>query len=371
MQKMLCAYNLRPAQFKLLNWKMIEPDKDGSIYWHIVNFTPDQPKEKTVEAFTEAFAIWQNAFDKVPPEGRVIEFKPTSDFHKAHIRLFFMQPKTRVQEYIISDGTRYKLLNEWPFDGELGVLAHRPPNKHELHFDESESWSDIHKWEKSGDKWKLMVKLMAVALHEIGHLVDLDHSNDAKALMAAMYDGTRVTIQDDDQRGLNQKWAPIKKRIAASMPAKVEQVDGRGDLLLAAFKYYGMKEVSGPESEPTILSIIQKVFPSALDDSKVPWCSVFMNWLAWETGHEAPSSNVGLAKSWLKVGREIPISQREIGDIIVFHRGKNPALGHVGIYINERGHMVRVVGGNQDDAVNIRSYPASRIAGVRRLSKLI
>lgn len=371
---MLCAYNLRPANYRHLNWKMVEPDGEGYIYWHIVNFTAKQPKEKTILAFTRAFEIWQEAFDKIPPVGKYIKFKATDDYHKAHVTMFFMNPKTRKQVYKVSDGSKVTVVNNWPFDGPLGVLAHRVPNSFQLHFDESEQWSDIHKWEKSGGQWTLYVQLMAVVLHELGHMWDLDHTNVKGALMEALYDASRVIITPDDQAGLNAKWGAVKKKIAARLdknkPALVETPNYDASTLVSiALRFYGLKEVPGPGSNPTILGWIKEMFPSATDDSAVAWCAIFINVMAKISGYE--HTNSGMAKSFLKIGLEIPFEDRQLGDIAVFHRGSNPALGHVAIYLNDyNDSMIRVLGGNQDDAVNIRAYAKTRIAGFRRLQKL-
>lgn len=371
---MLCAYNLRPANYRHLNWKMVEPDAEGYIYWHIVNFTPDQPKEKTILAFTRAFEIWQEAFDRIPPVGRVIKFKATEDYHKAHVTMFFMNPNTKKQVYTVSDGSKVTVTNNWPFDGPQGVLAHRVPNSFQLHFDEGEKWSDIHKYEKEGSKWTLFVELMAVVLHELGHMWDLDHTSVKGAVMEGMYDAKHTTISNDDQAGLNAKWGSVKKKIAARLaknkPAPVESPNYDSSYLVAnALRFYGLKEIAGPGSDTTILAWIKEMFPNANDDSAVAWCSIYMNAIAKVSGYEY--TNSGLAKSWLKVGLEIPFEDRQLGDVAIFHRGSNPALGHVALYLNDyNDSMIRVLGGNQDDAVNIRAYASNRIAGFRRLKKI-
>lgn len=366
----ICADTFRPASFTNLNWKMIEPSTDGVIYWHIVNFTPDQPQHKTLYAFTKAFEIWQEAFDKVPPVGRYITLKPTSDFHKAHVRLFFMDPHKKKQRYTISDGSTYDLRNDWPFNGPQGVLAHRPPNKHEVHFDESEKWSDIHKFEKVGKKWVLFVNLMAVVLHEVGHVWDIGHSDVKSALMAPVYDGNRITITPDDFKALSHKWHPIKTRIAANAPAPVSRPSN--DLLATALRFYGLKEVAGNGSNPTILKWIKKYIPIADDDSKFAWCAIAMNEVCKLAGYE--HTNSAMAKSFLKIGEVIEWKDRQPGDLVILNRTNDPLFGHVTIYVNDRTYAgrpgFRGLGGNQQDAWNIRTFPDSRIAGFRRLKKV-
>lgn len=141
-------------------------------------------------------------------------------------------------------------------------------------------------------------------------------------------------------------------------------------LLSTALKYYGQKEVDGPESNPWILRIIKKMFPSANDDSKVSWCSVFMHAICEEAGIYIPKDpRSGTARSWLEFGTPIEIDKAEPGDVVIFWR-ESPSSwkGHVALWVNDRGNgTVRVLGGNQDNAVNIRSYGKDRILGVRRL----
>jgi Matrixin len=91
-----------------------------------------------------------------------------------------------------------------PFDGVDGVLAHSffpsPPNPEpmagDLHFDEAETWrvgSDID--------------LYTVALHEAGHVLGLDHSDDPNAVMYPYYHIT-TGLQADDINGIRALYAP-------------------------------------------------------------------------------------------------------------------------------------------------------------------
>ena len=201
---MYCSNYYKPANFALLNWKMIEPT-EGVIYWHIVNFTPDMDKYKVILAFQNALDRLQVGFDKIFPVGRYISIESTDDFHKAHIRYFFMVPHTREQVYTISDGSEYTLVNNWPFSGAGDVLAHRPPHKHEIHFDESEKWTDMH---KPGH-----IHLEAVVIHETGHCFDLGHSVESDSIMAPWYDASKLDLRHDDLQGLQKRWGPIKQSI--------------------------------------------------------------------------------------------------------------------------------------------------------------
>ena len=141
------------------------------------------------------------------------------------------------------------------------------------------------------------------------------------------------------------------------------------NLLLIAIKYYGTFEVEGPNSNEKILDWIHDFFPSAKDDSLVAWCSIFMHMIAKEAGYKIlRHGHSGLARSWLAEGQAVPIDEMQVGDIVIFWRGAlYSRFGHVAIYVNDRGKDIRVLGGNQSNGVNIRSYPKNRIIGVRRL----
>ena len=195
---------------------MITPTDEGIIYWHIVNFTDKMDKYKVILAMEQCFNKWQDALDKIEPVGRAITFKTTDDYNQAHIRLFFLTPKENEFRFTISDGSEIRVISKWPMDGPNGKLAHRPPGKHELHFDNSEAWSDIHEVDKNGDVTK--VQLWQVAMHEMGHVLDLGHCDDETAIMYPKYDGMHTDITKDDINGLQKAWGKIKRKYEDLIP---------------------------------------------------------------------------------------------------------------------------------------------------------
>jgi hypothetical protein len=83
----------------------------------------------------------------------------------------------------------------YPFDGGSGVLAHAfypPPSggsyAGELHFDDNENWT----LDGSG------IDLITVAIHEIGHLLGIAHSNNSSAIMYPYYFGLNRNLHTDD-----------------------------------------------------------------------------------------------------------------------------------------------------------------------------
>lgn len=363
----ICSHQIAPQDYTVLGLHDIKPDKDGNIYWHGVNFTPDQPVHKSVLAFREAYDIWQIAMDAIPPVGRYITFRSTDDYNKAHTKLMFLDPGKRHHKITRVDGVVMDFEHRWPFDGMGKVLAHVPPDLDDIYFDEGENWADMTKWQGG----QLIVDLMNVTLHEIGHTLDLGHSPVKGSVMYPQAGVDLDRLHDDDMQGLIKVWGD-KKTKAAALNAKIVSQTAP-DLLHVALQYYGIREISGEQSHPDIIAMIRQLFPSATDDSAVPWCSIFINAVAKLAGYE--HTNSGLARSWLDIGSVVPWEDRQTGDIVILWRGsKQGTTGHVGIYINDRdlqGSEIRLLGGNQSNSVTIRTYEKDRILGIRRLSKLV
>ncbi|KAI1717131.1 matrixin domain-containing protein [Ditylenchus destructor] len=83
-----------------------------------------------------------------------------------------------------------------PFDGPEGVVAHAfYPTVGALHFDADENWT------LNSDSG---INFFQTAVHEIGHLLGLEHSTDPRAVMFPKYRkfSTDFDLADDDIRGV-------------------------------------------------------------------------------------------------------------------------------------------------------------------------
>lgn len=101
-----------------------------------------------------------------------------------------------------------------------------------------------------------------------------------------------------------------------------------------------------------------------LDPAVTAWCAAFMNATLAQSGMKGTGSN--LARSYLEWGQ--PVDKPQRGDVAVFSRGDpNGPYGHVGFFegYNADG-SIRVLGGNQGDAVSVSSYGADQLLGFRR-----
>ena len=104
------------------------------------------------------------------------------------------------------------------------------------------------------------------------------------------------------------------------------------------------------------------------------WCAGFVNKVLETSGQDSVESlgdpNYLMARSYLKYGDMVLESELQKGDILIFRRGGEWWQGHVGFYVGTeivRGRKYyRVLGGNQDNEVNISLYPEYKLLGIRR-----
>lgn len=138
--------------------------------------------------------------------------------------------------------------------------------------------------------------------------------------------------------------------------------------LQIAERFVGIKEVKGAVDNPLILAMLglDAKWP---DHDEVPWCSAFVNFVAWLLGLSR-SKNL-MARSWLTVGDFVlPFEVKAGFDIVIFERPPNPKSGHVAFFIDKFGDVVKVLGGNQSDSVSTALYPIERVIAYRRLVKV-
>ena len=124
----------------------------------------------------------------------------------------------------------------------------------------------------------------------------------------------------------------------------------------------GLKEIPGTQDNPKILAFYARAGFPEIDHETTPWCAAFVGACLRRAGLENSGSLA--ARSYLKYGD--PLDEPKEGCIVVLTRG-NPKgwEGHVGFYVGGNSDRVKLLGGNQGDAVTIASFPKSQVLGYR------
>lgn len=140
-------------------------------------------------------------------------------------------------------------------------------------------------------------------------------------------------------------------------------------LLKIAFNELGIEEFSGENHNPEILKYASDTGIDGITTDEIPWCSIFVNWVAWKCGLQ--QSGKPNARSWLNVGQRV-ISP-EPGDVVVFWREDPQSWqGHVGFFlgVSPDGTRVYCLGGNQGNRVSVSAYRTETVLSYQRLTTL-
>jgi uncharacterized protein (TIGR02594 family) len=128
----------------------------------------------------------------------------------------------------------------------------------------------------------------------------------------------------------------------------------------------GIHEIPGPKANAFIVECLKSTTIGRPDNQsdETPWCSAFANRVMQLAGYEG--TNSAWARSWLDWGREPADEEFGEGVVVVLARGANS--GHVGFledWTDEDGGRVKLLGGNQGNAVSYTWFPMSRVLGWR------
>src|SRR5579872_6216569 len=126
-----------------------------------------------------------------------------------------------------------------------------------------------------------------------------------------------------------------------------------------AYKEREQTEIPGPQENPRIVEYFnaigaKKTYRDDLDD----WASAFAEWSLNKNGIIGPKSDDPFA--WLHWGQKL--DQPRFGCITILSFS---GLHHVGFFFTDNGESILVLGGNQDDTVNISRYSKSSVVGYR------
>ena len=129
--------------------------------------------------------------------------------------------------------------------------------------------------------------------------------------------------------------------------------------LTEARKHIGLRETKGGKHHPEIVQFWKDIKRGGIKDDETPWCAAFVGAMLERVG--VKSTRFESAKSYLDWGQLLALPV--VGCIVIFTREGG---GHVGFIVGRdtKGNLL-VLGGNQGDEVNIRSFPISRVTGYR------
>jgi uncharacterized protein (TIGR02594 family) len=135
-----------------------------------------------------------------------------------------------------------------------------------------------------------------------------------------------------------------------------------------AQSYLGLEEIPGSQHNEEIIQFFKDSGHAWVKDDETPWCAAFVNSVLASAGVKG-TGKIN-ARSFLNWGEEVPLSEAQQGDIVVFWRkNKSGPYGHVAFFDRENEHSIRVLGGNQNNRVCLQSYKKERLLSVRRLPK--
>jgi len=138
-----------------------------------------------------------------------------------------------------------------------------------------------------------------------------------------------------------------------------------------ALSHYGLKEIPGPDHTKRILNMFRYIGFENIKDDETPWCTAFVLYCLKKYGVSIP--NTLKARDLAKIGNAIDPSAATVCghnfvDIPVFWRGhKHAETGHVGFFISYVKESINILGGNQSNQVNIKSYGKSKLISMRRV----
>jgi uncharacterized protein (TIGR02594 family) len=137
--------------------------------------------------------------------------------------------------------------------------------------------------------------------------------------------------------------------------------------LVEAEKDLGIRELVAGELNPNVRAYFKHTrFPPSMITKKTAWCAAAI--CAWLERSGTRSPRTARAADFARFGVAVELDRAEPGDIVVFGKADPDAggSGHVALFVERRGDVLDVLGGNQGNRVCIAERPVARVVAVRR-----
>lgn len=130
--------------------------------------------------------------------------------------------------------------------------------------------------------------------------------------------------------------------------------------LSVAISHQGLKEVPGPAHNSKIIGWLRDL-KAWWSDDETAWCGTFVAHCMQAAGQPIPT-HWFRAKAWAEYGSNLRPDRLAPGAILIFDRKGG---GHVGFYVGQDTRYYYVLGGNQDNGVNVMKIARSRLVASR------
>jgi uncharacterized protein (TIGR02594 family) len=149
--------------------------------------------------------------------------------------------------------------------------------------------------------------------------------------------------------------------LAPRAPAVQVATPGRPLWLVEGLKMVGTHEVPGRGNNPAIIRMARRAGFKGYTSDSVPWCSLAANYFLAAAG--LPGTGSLLALSFESSRNLVKLPGVAVG---AFMPMKRIGGGHIAVVVGrDRAGRVVCLGGNQSDAINLRSFPLSRARSFR------
>uniref|UniRef100_A0AB74UKW9 Peptidase C51 domain-containing protein n=1 Tax=Caulobacter phage BL57 TaxID=3348355 RepID=A0AB74UKW9_9VIRU len=184
--------------------------------------------------------------------------------------------------------------------------------------------------------------------------------NDLFKRAQALADGSFARANASAPSAMSAPPAMATQQTAAAVKATIATMGDR--VYATAGQHIGRTEAKDAAS----LQAYFKANGVTIDPKKLAWCAAFVNAVLAQNGLQGTGDL--RASSFKDYGSEVSRADARKGDIVVLKPGTSGGgTGHVGFLDGfDRHGNVRVLGGNQGDAVNVSTFTSDRVVSFRR-----